>query len=136
MISNQGSLIALNLPDKFFLSVASIKLCLIVQPYSRSRSRKIHKKAGLRSALNSSYSNEEFPVVRAKRRPVILIRPTSETDHETSVDLPSASRPLPLIAPLYGVADAMGRQKYSTEFLAECNYWSIRVTFSFQRAVP
>lgn len=59
---------------------------------------------------------EEFPVVRAKRRPVILIKladvaPASETGSL------AATKGLPMVIPLYGVVDDMGRQKLSRDFL-------------------
>jgi hypothetical protein len=59
---------------------------------------------------------EEFSVVRAKRRPVVLIKladGVSGTDTGSSF----ATRLLPMVIPLYGVQDDMGRQKCPASFL-------------------
>jgi hypothetical protein len=62
--------------------------------------------------------HEEFPVVRAKRRPVVLIRVAESADAGTSSGSLSATRPLPMVIPLYSVEDSTGRQKFPADFLA------------------
>ena len=57
---------------------------------------------------------EEFPVVRAKRRPVILLK-LAATGNETGSL--AATKALPMVIPLYGVVDEMGKQKLSGGFL-------------------
>lgn len=61
---------------------------------------------------------EEFPVVRAKRRPVIVIRVADSGHGDTTGSAGTASRPLPMVIPLYSVEDSVGMQKYATDFLA------------------
>jgi hypothetical protein len=60
--------------------------------------------------------HEEFPVVRAKHRPVVLIK-VVEGEVAGTGSL-SATRSLPMVIPLYSVEDSMGRQKFPTDFLA------------------
>ena len=61
---------------------------------------------------------EEFSVVRAKRRPVIIIRVAKSGQGQITGIAGSASRPLPMVLPLYSVEDLVGRQKYPSDFLA------------------
>jgi len=63
-------------------------------------------------------TNEEFPVVRAKRRPVIVIK--TAPDPPPVKALPGGSRlnwPLAIVAPCYSVVGPMRRAKYPTEFI-------------------
>jgi hypothetical protein len=61
---------------------------------------------------------EEFPVLRAKFRPVIVVTPCP-----TDINLPGARNPgkinrhLCYVSPCYGLADAMDKAKFSPEFL-------------------
>jgi hypothetical protein len=58
--------------------------------------------------------NEEFPVVRAKRRPAILLRPAPLKPTGT----PSKQFPeLALVLPMYSVADPAGNARHTNDFL-------------------
>ena len=81
-------------------------------------------------------SNEEFPVLRAKRRPAVLIRPAIEVDKQAAQGLPGGSKPLPMILPLYGVADATGAQKYPAEFLGRVQSLEYPSYFFFPNGGP
>lgn len=59
---------------------------------------------------------EEFPVVRAKLRPVILIKLADVAPGSGTGSL-AATKALPMVIPLYGVVDDMGKQKLSADFL-------------------
>jgi hypothetical protein len=59
---------------------------------------------------------EEFPVIKAKRRPVLIVKMPDVSVSGSSQ--PSASRPLPVVLPLYSVEDLSGRAKYEAQFLA------------------
>lgn len=62
--------------------------------------------------------NEEFPVVIAKRRPVILILPVPERIEIFEVrGGGKVNLNLCLVVPLYGVEDVDGKAKYRTEFI-------------------
>ncbi|MDA2914787.1 hypothetical protein MYX77_12710, partial [Acidobacteriia bacterium AH_259_A11_L15] len=61
---------------------------------------------------------EEFPVVTAKKRPVILIVPDPPPTRERS--LPRGGRierHLCLVAPCFGVVDPLGKAKFAKSFL-------------------
>jgi hypothetical protein len=61
---------------------------------------------------------EEFPVIRAKFRPVVMLVPDPK-----EIEIPDVrgggriNRHLCLVAPCYGVVDAMNKSKYCEEFL-------------------
>lgn len=59
---------------------------------------------------------EEFAVVRAKRRPVVVVRLADGTS-KADAGLSAATRLLPMVIPLYGVEDDLGRQKCPPVFL-------------------
>jgi hypothetical protein len=62
--------------------------------------------------------NEEFPIIRSKKRPVILIAPVPE-----KIDIRDIRRGgkinlnLCIVAPLYSVVDKDGKAKYPDKFL-------------------
>jgi hypothetical protein len=64
-------------------------------------------------------TNEEFPVVRAKRRPVVILRPAPpEIEVGVTQSRSQAIRPQALIAPLYSVQLARtGERRFSREFI-------------------
>jgi hypothetical protein len=59
---------------------------------------------------------EEFTVVKGKRRPVVIVKLPDGPVLGSA--LPSASRPLPVVLPLYSVEDSSGRAKHDAQFLA------------------
>lgn len=63
-------------------------------------------------------TNEEFPVLRAKRRPVVIVRVPDANPGGITGSFATATRPLPMVIPLYSVEDSAGRQKYPSNFLA------------------
>ena len=63
--------------------------------------------------------NEEFPVIIAKRRPVILISPVPKRIEVSEIRGGGRiNLNLCLVVPLYGVEDVDGKAKYTTEFIA------------------
>jgi hypothetical protein len=63
-------------------------------------------------------SYEEFPVIRAKLRPVVLLVPDpQEIGIRDFRGGGRINRHLCLVAPCYGVVDAMGKSKYPQEFI-------------------
>jgi hypothetical protein len=61
---------------------------------------------------------EEFPVIRAKFRPVVLLVPDPpEVDIRDLRGGGRINRHLCLVAPCYGVVDAMGKAKYRQDFI-------------------
>jgi hypothetical protein len=64
-------------------------------------------------------SNEEFVVVRAKRRPVLMLVPPVEIDEKRSYRGSPVSRKLALVAQIYSVSSARtGEMKFDPAFIA------------------
>jgi len=62
--------------------------------------------------------DEEFPVVRAKRRPVILVAPSPTKAEEREIRQGGkVNLNLCIVAPLYSVADKDGFRKYNEDFV-------------------
>lgn len=59
---------------------------------------------------------EEFPVVKAKKRPVVLVKLPPPA--LSGANFSSAARPLPVVLPLYSVEDSAGRAKIDAQILA------------------
>lgn len=60
---------------------------------------------------------EEFPVVRAKRRPVLLLVPDPQPIDDELRGGGKINRHLCLVAPCYSVVDRLGKAKFSQRFL-------------------
>jgi hypothetical protein len=75
---------------------------------------------------------EEFPVVKAKRRPVIVLR-LADSDHDDSGGIGSASRPLPMVMPLYASKMRLEDKSIPVIFLPGFRGWSFPGICSFQR---
>lgn len=70
-----------------------------------------------RPLINPDLSTkEEFPVLKAKQRPVALIK--LPVRNEGVPDFSSAAKPMPIVLPIYGVQDASGRAKFDGGFLS------------------
>jgi hypothetical protein len=62
--------------------------------------------------------NEEFPVLRAKLRPVVVVRP--QPQQVPMQPLPGGPRltwPIVMVAPCYSVEDQLGNAKFPNEYL-------------------
>jgi len=63
-------------------------------------------------------AGEEFPVVRAKRRPVVvLLPPREQIDTKDSGGAMKINKKLTTVAPCYGLVDEMGNSKLDPAFL-------------------
>lgn len=63
-------------------------------------------------------AHEEFPVTRAKRRPVVILMPLQDQiDLEESRGMMKINKKLVTVAPCYGVVNEMGECKIDPEFL-------------------
>ncbi len=66
----------------------------------------------------SLHSYEEFPVIRAKKRPVVLLAVTQpHITVKEPINMAKVNKKLLIVAPCYGVANPMGKYKFPPEFI-------------------